>query len=392
LKKAKRLFLYLLNLPLYWITRLVPKDENIWIFGAWFGEKYADNSKYLFEYVNQNHPEIRAIWFTTNKETEELIRVKGYEAYKTYSFKGYFYSSRSNYSFISVGAGDVNFFVPAKYIINLWHGCPLKKIGFDDKITANYKHSLLKLFFKSIFGFSKQAMNHSKIFASSETEAKKLSTAFNKRIKNIIVTGLPRNDVFINAQKGYKENLFRAIYMPTHRNEGELNIGKLFLDDIEMINEKLRFSNIELHIKLHFYHMKQMNIKNYSNIKALDDNNIQQDIYSVMPQYDILITDYSSIFFDYLLTDKPIVFAPFDFEEYLKKDRELYYDYDEVTPGPKCKSWDEVLDWIVKFKENPELYKKERETVKNRFHNYQDGKSCERVYEEIIKLRKKDNK
>lgn len=385
MEKIKKLFLYLLNLPLYWIARLVPKDENIWIFGAWFGEKYADNSKYMFEYVNKNHPEIRAIWLTKKEETEELIKSKGYEVYKTYSLKGYFYSSKSNYSFISVGAGDVNFFIPAKNIINLWHGCPLKKIGFDDKITANYKHSLIKSFLKSIFGFSKQAMNHSRVISSSRTEAKNLSTAFNKRIENIIVTGLPRNDVFLNHKKSFKNNM-RVIYMPTHRNEGELNVSKLFVNDIEMINERLKLHNIELYIKLHFYHMNQMNIKNYSNIKAVHDKDIEQDIYSVVPDYDILITDYSSIFFDYLLSDNPIIFAPFDYEKYITKDRELYYDYDEVTPGPKCKNWDEVLEWIVKFKENPNLFKKEREEVKNRFHKYQDGRSCERVFNEIIKL------
>lgn len=389
MRKVKRVFLYLLNLPLYWIAKLVPKDEKIWIFGAWFGEKYADNSKYLFEYVNKNHPEIRAIWLTATKETEELIKSKGYEVYMTYSLNGYFYSIRSNYSFISVSASDVNFFIPTKYIINLWHGCPLKKIGHDDKITANYKYSLVKLFLKRIFGFSKQAMNHSKIVASSETEASSLSTAFNKGIEDIIISGLPRNDVFLSVEKNEKEKIFKVIYMPTHRNEGEFNVSKLFLDDIEIINDKLKTDNIELHIKLHFYHMKQMNIKDYSNIKLVFDKDIEQDIYSVILNYDILITDYSSIYFDFLLANRPIIFAPFDYEEYLKKDRELYYDYDEVTPGPKCQNWDQVLDWIVDFKKNPELYKEERKKIKNIFHKYQGGKNCDRVFNEVLNFKVK---
>lgn len=382
----KKVFLYILNLPLYWIARLVPKDENIWIFGAWFGEKYADNSKYLFEYVNKNHPEIRAIWITKNEETLSMLKNKNFECYKAYSFNSYIYSSRSMYGFVSVGSGDINFFIPPKFTINLWHGIPLKKIGFDDKITANYKSTFIKELLKSLFGFSKQAMRHSKILASSEVEATKLSSAFNKNMKDIIISGLPRNDVFLNAKRNKKENTFKVIYMPTHRNEGELNVSKLFVNDIEMINERLKLHNIELYIKLHFYHMNQMNIKNYSNIKAVHDKDIEQDIYSVVPNYDILITDYSSIFFDYLLSDNPIIFAPFDYEKYITKDRELYYDYDEVTPGPKCKNWEEVLEWIVKFKENPELYKEEREAVKNRFHKYQDGKNCERVFNEIVKL------
>jgi CDP-glycerol glycerophosphotransferase (TagB/SpsB family) len=130
----------------------------------------------------------------------------------------------------------------------------------------------------------------------------------------------------------------------------------------------------------------------YPNIKIIKDCEIEQDIYTIINQFDILITDYSSIYFDFLLADKPIIFAPFDYEEYITKDRELYYNYNEVTPGPKCRNWDEVLDWIVKFKENPKLFKEEREKIKKMFHKYQDGKNCERVFNEILNLDKNDKK
>jgi len=122
--------------------------------------------------------------------------------------------------------------------------------------------------------------------------------------------------------------------------------------------------------------------KNFKYINFLDEI----DVAEVLANTDILITDYSSVFFDYLLTDNPIIFAPFDYEKYLTKDRELYYDYDEVTPGPKCKNWAEVLEWVFKFKDNSELYKDERKKVKDRFHKYHDNKSCDRVYKEIMKL------
>jgi len=99
-----------------------------------------------------------------------------------------------------------------------------------------------------------------------------------------------------------------------------------------------------------------------------------------------LITDYSSVYFDFLLTDRPIIFAPFDYDSYIAKDRELYYDYDKVTPGPKCKDWDEVLDWIEKFKTNPSLYQKERAKAKDKFHKYKDNKNSRRVFKEIVEL------
>ena len=388
LKKSKKLLLYILNTPLYWISKLIPKDENIWIFGAWFGEKYADNSKYLFEYVNKNHPEIRAIWLTTNKSTLDLIESKGYETYLTYSLKSYYFSAKAVFSFVSTDFIDVNSFISSKYIINLWHGNPLKKVVYDDRINATNKLSMKRKILKLLFPFSKDAFEFKYIVASSEDEAKNLSTAFLANLNQILITGLPRNDVFFN-NKVIDKSKVKVIYMPTHRSEGELNIAELFIHKIEKINTILNIHNIELYIKLHFYHMKNMNIQSYSNVKIVLDSDIQQDVYSIMNDFDILLTDYSSIFFDFLLADRSIIFAPFDYEKYITQDREFYYDYDEVTPGPKCKNWDEVLEWIIKFKENPELYKEEREAVKNRFHKYQDGRSCERVYNEIINLREK---
>jgi len=113
-------------------------------------------------------------------------------------------------------------------------------------------------------------------------------------------------------------------------------------------------------------------------------NNV--DTYELLARTHILIADYSSVYFDFLLTEKPIIFAPFDYENYIKNDREFYYDYDEVTPGPKCKDWDDVLDWIAKFTKNPSLFLQERIAMKNRFHQYQDGQNCKRVYEKITEL------
>jgi len=386
MKKLRKIIIYALNISLYVLSKLIPKNNNIWIFGAWFGEKYTDNSKYLFEYVNKNHPEIRAIWLSNNENAIELIRKKDYEVYKIYSLQGYYYCARSYFSFLTIGMADVNMFIPTKYIINLWHGNPLKKIALDDNISYQ-KNSYMKEFLRSLFfPFLKTLSSYTLLTASSETEAINLSSAFGKGIGNILITGLPRNDVFF--QKDIKKNVETKtiIYMPTHRNEGELDIKKLFFDDIVHINNKLKELDITLYIKLHYYHMKNMVSLDYSNIKLLFDSDIEQDIYSIINQFDMLITDYSSIFFDFLLTDKPIIFASFDYDEYISSDRELYYSYKDVTPGPKCKNWNEVLLWIEKFHNNVNLYLDERIKIKDIYHQYQDGNFSKRVCDEIIEL------
>jgi CDP-glycerol glycerophosphotransferase (TagB/SpsB family) len=374
--------IYAINIPLYYFSRIVPKDNNIWVFGAWWGKKYLDNSKYLFEHVNKNYPEIRAVWLSNDKETIDLVRSKGYEAYYTYGFKGYYYSMRSVIGIMSNG-GDLNTFIPPYYLINLWHGTPLKKISYDDKFEKG-PPKILKL-----FPFFRYVEHFDLAIASSTAEKLSLMSAFRMNLENVVVTGLPRNDVFYGASE--KNNNKKIIYLPTHRDKGNSNISSLFIDKLEDINKSLSEKDVELHIKLHFCHLGTITGKNYSHIKFICDSDIEQDIYTVINKYDMLITDYSSIYFDYLLSDKPIIFAPFDYDEYISKDRELYYNYNDVTPGPKCNDWNEVLVWITKFYENPDYYSNERRSVKNRFQQYQDGKNCERVYNKIISLIKNKN-
>ncbi len=121
----------------------------------------------------------------------------------------------------------------------------------------------------------------------------------------------------------------------------------------------------------------------YENINFLDELHVAE----ILPLADMLITDYSSIYFDYLLTNKPIIFTPFDYEKYITKDRELYYDYNEVTPGPKCNDWNEVLEWIKKFEENSNLFQEKRYKIKNKFHKYQDNKRCGKVINAIYNIK-----
>lgn len=362
----------------------MPKKRNLWIFGSWFGDKYCDSPKYLFEYVNKMHPEIRCVWLCTNQETVDLVRESGFEAHLTYGLKGYILSSSAIVSVISTGFNDVNRYIPAKYVINTWHGIPLKKILYDDKINNTHKETVRSVLLRGIFPFRKQISESYIVLASSEVEKANLCSAFNKSLDSISICGLPRNDIFFGRRKPNIRT--KIIYMPTHRSEGKYDVSKLFQSELSCVNNKLHQLNIDLYVKLHFYHSNSTQQSEWSNVHFISDNEINQDIYSVLNSFDMLITDYSSVYFDFLLSDRPIIFAPFDLDDYLNADRELYFDYNAVTPGPKCRNWQEVLEWIEIFNDNVELYAAERKNIKNMFHSFQDGKSSERVCEEIFRL------
>mgnify|MGYP001253641565 FL=1 len=381
-----KLIFYAFHLPLYLISLLIPKNKNIWIFGGWFGEQYSDNTKYLFEYINRNHPEIKAVWLSRNKEVINLIRNKGFKAYYCYSIYGYLYSALAKICIVNIGIGDVNKFIPPPIIINLWHGIPLKKIGYDD-VISNSKIGKYKDLKKFLFPFIRYREDVNLAIACSEEDQSHLSTALKIPKECVKITGYPRNDNIL-VSTNQKILKYNVSYLPTFRGgiNDKVDLFSNFGFDIVKWNNELGKLSVFLNIKMHPVNKPQDRLleefKHCKNISFLDEI----DVAELLPNTQILITDYSSVFFDYLLMDRPIIFAPFDYEEYITKDRELYYDYNEVTPGPKCRNWDEVLEWIEKFKNNPALYAEERRKLRNRFHKYQDGKSCERVYKEIDKL------
>jgi len=394
LKKIVKVPLYLLGNLVYLISHLVPKDKNLWIFGTWFGEKYADNSKYLFEYVNKNNPEIRAVWLTRNKNTLEQIRQQGYEAYLAYSFKGYLLSMRAKVALVSHSkAADLNRHAISSgtKVIQLWHGIPIKKIGFDDLIytyrdNTNFFGRFMRTLQGLVFPFS---IEHYALAIVTSVETKSIfAKALRMNPERIRVTGYPRNDAFFRKRALRSENLnqktINGIYMPTFR-EDVGTAPDFFLRygfNPKVIESFLKYHNICLNFKLHPVNKPPSEIADQlEHVKLLDID----DVYGMLQDFDFLVTDYSSVYLDYLLTDNPIIFAPFDIEQYMKKDREFYYNYEDITPGPKAKNWDEVLCYIEEAVNYPEKYRAERRKIRKLFHRYADGNSSERVFEAVKK-------
>ena len=112
----------------------------------------------------------------------------------------------------------------------------------------------------------------------------------------------------------------------------------------------------------------------------------KDDIYEFLTFVDILITDYSSVYFDFCLLNRPIIFSPFDQESYLSNDRELYYNYNDVTPGPKCHNWQEVISEIDLILNGKDKYANKRQVLNQRFNRYQYFKNSKRLASQILSL------
>ena len=390
----KEVLLSVLDNLFYFCSAFIPKDPNIWIFGSMFGDKYADNSKYFFEYVNSHHLEIRAVWFSSNSETVTFIRCKGFEAYRFYDPRGILLAVRARVGFISHSIiRDIRPFVftTDTVLVNLWHGIPLKRIALDDNVSE-LRNRASFLPFQRISKLLCPVFRRQSdlLIAASTEDQNNFSTAFNYPLEKIKITGYPRNDVIFRAESipVNKSLLKKGIYVPTFRGKegSSFDFFDQFGFDVEVVDRSLSELNTQLYLKLHHFNLPTVEMQGliHSAKNIFFYNEV--DVYEEFSSFDFLITDFSSIYFDFLLLERPIIFAPFDMVGFEGAVRQLYYDYAEVTPGPKASDWPEVLQCIAQVLHDPEEYTARLESMRKRFHCYADGGSSKRVYDEVVQL------
>lgn len=353
------------------ISHCIPKSNRIWIFGGWFGERFADNSRYFYLYCHYNKQKLnldRVIWVTRNPRVYTELKARGCEVYKMWSVPSIWYHLRGQVHVIDQSYRDVNdiFSVRSK-IINLWHGFPLKKIG---KYCANAQEddTYLTKFLKNYCADLNLRVNERNYYllATSEFSAEILSQAFGVKQENLLFSGYPRNDIFQsdNPDKYITESERTVlteiinkitdgvkifVYLPTFRDCQNTNLfGITVANELDTLNEFLEGHNILLITKFHFAE------KGSPSSRITDLDNIiylhpESDVYPFLRIADVLITDYSSVYFDFLLTLKPIIFYPYDLEYYAHEDRGFIFDYQEYTPGPKVYNLTELQDAMLHF-------------------------------------------
>jgi CDP-glycerol glycerophosphotransferase (TagB/SpsB family) len=178
--------------------------------------------------------------------------------------------------------------------------------------------------------------------------------------------------------------------MPTFRDKNrEYHNQNFFLKD-EKLNIELKKKKSILLLKHHFYHEKNILFKkNFvkvnSNIFILSKFSAT---YNLLKISDCLITDYSSIYIDYLLLNKPIFFYCYDINKYQSENREIYFNYfkDIFTPGKKIRKKKDMSKNIIKFlNEKKDIYKYKRKKSKKFFNFYLDQNNSSRVFDHICK-------
>lgn len=394
---VKTLLLDIAGIPLYWISALVPRSRTLWVFGSWFGRRYSDNSRYLFEHCCDHEPEIRAVWLSHDPNIVARVRNAGREAHRITSLRGFWLACRAGAAILCVSYRDVAKFALARCrTVYLYHGTPLKKISYDDRFGKHGRTGIWARLLRALsyLAFPYKRRNWQMVASPAEHVTPRLLSAYDLNPSCAALTGSPRSDAVlreppepvpvIDELRAKHENGKIIIYAPTFRGGSKARLGSdndlVPEGPLRTVDAMLARRDATLLVCMHFFREGRSALTEnaFERIRLLSIKE-RPDITLLLPHADVLITDFSSLYYDYLLLDRPIVFAPFDFEQYTTIDRELYDEYGEVTPGPRCESWEDVSSALDEILSGEDRHAEDRARVRPLFQHYVDTQNSARV-------------
>lgn len=377
IKRLERLTAKFLINTSYTISKLLPIKEQI-TFATFRTTELTGNFKHIHDEVVKRDLNLN-FKFLFKKFKPSLMGKADYLLHMIYA--GY-QMAVSKYFIIDDYYFPVYVIKPREgtKIIQVWHACGAFKMFGYDVLGKGYGAS------EAYISDIKIHSNYDVVTVSSKEVAKHYATAFNMDEGKIYGTGVPRTDVFFDEKniryatdrvlKKFPKlaNKKIILYAPTFRGRGQTDVGFDMTLDLDKINKNIKEGYI-FALKMHPF-VKTRLEGDLENIIDLSDYG---DVNDLLMMSDMLITDYSSVVFEFSLMDKPIIMYAPDKEEYIAE-RDFYYGYDNFVPGPIAETTDEVINYM----NNEKFDLTKVKNFKNRFFDYHDGKSTERFVNEFI--------
>lgn len=381
--KKRRVFSYYLYQ--HYFTKLSVK-ENWVICESFFGKSYSDSPKYIYQYICKNYPgKYRFIWVVNNKVKIPYHPTK----VKRFSIRYAYYLARSKYNVFNVRQPEWVIKRKDNVFLQTWHGTPLKKLVFDQEevMAASplykaqfYKQSRIWDYLVSANHFSTNAFRSAFLYD-----------------KEVLEYGYPRNDLMYSPNKKdivaklkqklqIPEGKKTILYAPTWRDDEYYGRGEYKFTlklNLRLLRQELGEDYIVL-LRTHYFIANNLDISGVEdfvvNVSKYDDIT---ELYLIS---DLLITDYSSVFFDYANLKRPILFYTYDLEKYRDMMRGFYLDIEKDVPGPILFTDEEVVEAIKNIDTISAEYKDKYEEFYSKYCSLEDGHASEKVAKRVFGL------
>lgn len=377
---------------LFMMASRMPVKSKTVIFESFNGKQYSCNPRAIYEYMRENHPEYKMYW-SVNKQYSTPFDEKGIPYISRLSIKWLFAMARAEYWVVN---SRLPLWIPKPKhttYLQTWHGTPLKRLAMDmEEVhmpgtnTKKYKRN-----------FIKEASNWDYLISPNGYSSEIFARAFQFN-KTMIESGYPRNDFLHNDNNEETILLIKRrlnipidkkviLYAPTWRDDQFYAKGRYKFDldlDLHQLRQELGNEYIVI-LRMHYLVAENFDLGPFEGFAF--DFSAYEDIRELYMLSDMLITDYSSVFFDYANLKRPMLFFVPDIETYRDKLRGFYFDFEKEAPGPLVKTTEETIEAIKEISSPNYKLPVSFDPFYEKFCYLESGRSSEKVVATVFKAK-----
>ena len=375
------------------IYRFIPVDDKLVIFISFHGRGYSDNPRAIYEQIRKDprFNDYRFIWFIKNHKKKN-IKIDGAEIKEYFSIPYFYYMSKAKYWIINCKMPAYICKKDKQIYLQTWHGTPLKRLGHDiiaPEDTTFYRSGMSFEQMTKSYDIDVERYNY--MISPNTFCTEVFQTSFRINRERLIETGYPRNDFITNATQDDIKNLKLkynlpldkkiVLYAPTWRDNSYVASGYTFELEANFHRWKEKLGNDYVVVfKPHY-----LIINKYENDESLNgflySMKAEAEINELYVLSDILVTDYSSVFFDYAVLNRPIYFYMYDLEQYKGELRGFYLDIYNELPGKIYEDEIQMLKDIYSGDYDYSFLK----SFNQRFNTWQTGDCAQKVIDIVFK-------
>jgi CDP-glycerol glycerophosphotransferase (TagB/SpsB family) len=377
------------------LTFLVPRDRGSLVFYGRDGGKFIDNCKHLYAEA-ATRPGLAAIYLARDAALRDRLRSLGGKAEVAGGWRAAWLWLRAG----TIAVDSIDWMRGLRLagsrgarVVQMWHGIPLKHVQLARVDTRRSRGALLDAAFALHVAVTGRHARTAWFLSTSEWITEH-AFARSFRYDRISHAGYPRNDALFGppgalGALGVDARAMAAavahagpvaLYAPTFREALEDPFATGLVDLAELGRHAQRLGVLLL-VKLHPWMHGRLGAAEPPGVMLVSP---ESDAYPLMRHADLLVTDYSSIFFDYLLLDRPVLFFPYDLERYLARERAMYFDYEAMTPGPKARTLDALVAAMQAVVDGEDPWAGERERIRALVFRHRDGHASRRLLGELF--------
>lgn len=371
-------------------------DDKMILFEVYGGRNYTCSPKAIYEklIMMDEFQDYQMIWAFIDPSKHSVAPFKNLKIVKSLSDDYYKYCSKAKYWIVNSIMPEHIAKKDEQVYVQCWHGTPLKRLRCDIEVNGAVLNTIDEIRKRNDI----DAKRFSYFLSPSAYCTEKFTSAFNLKALGksdiIIEKGYPRNDTLFNKDENLIKDIKKKLaipldkkviaYFPTFRdNQHDSSLGYTYKLAIDFDRLQKRFGDeYVILFRPHYFIANSIDISKYKgfiiNVADYDEIN---DLYLIS---DVMLTDYSSVFFDYANLHRPILFYMYDLEDYKENLRDFYISLDEL-PGPIATTQDELENNLAHLDDVMAKYALKYQKFNAKFNYLDDGSSSERVIKEIFK-------